>query len=202
MGVVLERGHGNCRARSAARRCWVSCSARLSSMRRAASLTGRLRSSSASARSHRGSGAGVVVRCGAGWSTRMPRWSRRTRSAPYSLTSNASVFLLVPLAHRFPLGCGCFDVLGGVDHAGIVPRRVASTCCSAHSGSASAVRGGSPQDSRTCARSVWVLFGRGAVLGAGLAPAEPTHGRESGAGGGLVSRRRRGRPRRRARPAR
>ena len=104
---------------------------------------------------------------------------------PVLADQQRQVFLLVPLAHRFPLGSGCFDVLGGVDHAGIVLGvslgsllRPGGKCLGGAGWLAPGLAHLRPEGLG--------LFGCGAVLGEGLAPAKPTDCRESGTGSGLV----------------
>ncbi|WP_245861779.1 hypothetical protein [Compostimonas suwonensis] len=94
-------------------------------------------------------------------------------------------FLLVPPECRFPIGDGGLDGPGGVGHARGRLGALGSNAGRPFRETVRAARRGAPFGADLLAQALSV-FGRGAVLGTGLTPAEPAHGGESGACSGFA----------------
>lgn len=152
------------RSRWAARCRACSCSARMALIRRAALLTGRLRSSSASVR----------IRATLALASRALRWIDGAHSelvAAYLLDSQFTgqqrePFLLVSAPGHSSVRARCFDDASGIRHAGVSFRVAASAT---HVRSVWRVRGGSlSHTSRTLSSLSLRLLLRGLVLSAGF----------------------------------
>src|SRR5690625_4577599 len=93
--------------------------------------------------------------------------------------------LPVPLPHRFAVGGGPFDSLHGLGHARVGLCAVRGDLARPFRETVSVRRGGAPLLADVAAQRLGA-FGRGLVLGTGLASAEPAHRCEAATGDGLV----------------